>query len=68
MSAADRFRVIQLPINVDLIRNYEFAILGRGAYDYTWIWGLGIVFCFFVAAGVRSSWRRDHILVSHVQD
>ena len=53
---------LTLPINAALETNaktfqypYEFGIAGRGAYDYTWIYVLGIIFSFLMAAAVRLS-------------
>ena len=48
---------LTLPINAALQTTatkfqypYEFGIAGRGAYDYTWIYVLGIIFAFLMAA------------------
>ena len=54
------FKSINLPINADLISSaghyvppYEFAIKGRGAYDYEWIVVVACLFAFFAAGKLK---------------
>lgn len=52
----NNFKSINLPINADLVSSgsnyvppFEFAIKGRGAYDYEWILVITCLFAFFAA-------------------